>query len=237
MLQQGLTANASCRAIGSNQTQYIWNTNNSYVIYANTAAPNNSIAGLRLWNITANCGANLPMMEDYVTRVDASGNAILLGSGFLPSISLTDLILIAIISQGFYKYKFLDASICEVVPLLTTVHTKYSNELISSEVYKELFLRSGFMVVGSFPDNTIPDYLSSLVDGTIILQARKDNGGHKTIFNVSNTLHLIMASTAGNLALRIFIKNGIIANEGTKVQLQDNGTQKMFVKADQKKLV
>lgn len=58
MLQQGLTANVSCRAIGSNQTQYVWNTNNSYVIYANAAAPNNSIAGLRLWNITANCGAS-----------------------------------------------------------------------------------------------------------------------------------------------------------------------------------
>ncbi|KAG1854126.1 hypothetical protein C8R48DRAFT_776917 [Suillus tomentosus] len=349
MLQQGLTANVSCRAIGSNQTQYVWNTNNSYVIYANAAAPNNSIAGLRLWNITADCGANTLMTQDYVTRVDASGNASLLGSGFLPSVVCPGPMNLnqtytsfTILSQGFYKYKFLDASVCEVVPLLTTVHAKYSNELISSEVnsstpfrpehvellsfiagvakfqslnsqgltssaigdtlysiyssttntsindnlgnqaqvYKELeeywrgvvefsatFLRSGFMVVGSFPDNTIPEYLSSPVDGTMyistigwtrrsatyllailpltiitiltfacalysILQARKDNDGHKTIFDVSNTLHLIMASAAGSLALQNFVKDGIIANEGMKVQLQDNGTQKMFVKAD-----
>jgi len=58
MLQQGLTADVNCRAIDSSQTQYLWDTNNSYVIYANAAAPNSSITGLRLWNITANCGAS-----------------------------------------------------------------------------------------------------------------------------------------------------------------------------------
>jgi hypothetical protein len=58
MSQQGLTANVSCRAIDSSQTQYLWDTSNSYLIYANAAASNNSITGLRLWNISANCGTS-----------------------------------------------------------------------------------------------------------------------------------------------------------------------------------
>ncbi|KAG2102615.1 hypothetical protein BD769DRAFT_1676553 [Suillus cothurnatus] len=153
-----------------------------------------------------------------------------------------------ILSQGFYKYRFLDATVCEVTLLLTTVRANYSNDLISSEVnsstpfqpknveilsfiagmvkfqsinsqglmssaigdtlytiyssttntsiddnlgnqiqvYKELeeywrgvveflphidwqFLRSGFMVVGSFHDNAIPDDLISLVNGTMYI--------------------------------------------------------------------
>ncbi|KAG1808045.1 uncharacterized protein BJ212DRAFT_718215 [Suillus subaureus] len=182
--------------------------------------------------------------------VDASGNASLSGSGFLPSVvcpgpanfnqTFTSFM---IISQGFYKYRFLDASVCEVTPLLTTVRANYSNDLISSEVisftpfgpenvkllsfiagmakfqsinsqglmssaigdtlysiyssttntsiddnlgnqmqvYKELeywrgvvefsatYLRSGFMVVGSFTDNIIPDDLISPVNGTMYI--------------------------------------------------------------------
>jgi hypothetical protein len=58
MLQQGLTANVSCRALGSNETQYVWSTNNPYLIYSNAAASNYSIAGLKLWNITAKCDAS-----------------------------------------------------------------------------------------------------------------------------------------------------------------------------------
>jgi hypothetical protein len=58
MWQQGLTANVSCQAIDSSQTQYLWDTNKSYVIYTNPAASNNSITGLRLWNISANCGTS-----------------------------------------------------------------------------------------------------------------------------------------------------------------------------------
>lgn len=251
MLQQGLTANVSCRALGSNETQYVWSTNNPYLIYSNAAASNYSIAGLKLWNITAKCDANTSMMQEYVTMVDASGNASLLASGFLPSIvcpgpmnTNQTYASFTIYSQGFYKYRFLDASVCEVNPLLTTVRANYSNGLISSEaisstplqsenvellsfvagvarfqavtsqgltssaigdtlysiyssttntsiddnlgnqtqVYKELeeywrgvvefsatFLRSGFMVVGSFPDNTIPDNLSSPVNGTMYI--------------------------------------------------------------------
>jgi hypothetical protein len=58
MWQQGLTANVSCQAIDSSQTQYLWDTNNSYVIYTNPVTSNNSITGLRLWNISANCGTS-----------------------------------------------------------------------------------------------------------------------------------------------------------------------------------
>ncbi|KIK38653.1 hypothetical protein CY34DRAFT_809139 [Suillus luteus UH-Slu-Lm8-n1] len=356
MLQQGLTANVSCQAIGSSQTQYVWNTNDSQVVYANAGGSNNSINGLRLWNITANCGASTLTAQQYVTLVDASGNASLSGSGFLPSVvcpgpmglnqTYTSF---TIISQGFYKYQFLDASVCEVIPLLTTVRANYSNDLISSEVlsstpfqpenvkllsfiagvvrfqsvnsqglmssaigdtlysiyssttntsiddnlgnqtqvYKELeeywrgvvefsatFLRSGFMVVGSFPDNRIPDELSSPVDGTMyistigwtrrsatyllailpitiitiltfacalysMLQSRKEKleGGYRTTFDVSNTLHLIMASAAGSLTLEGFNTNGIIVNEGLKVKLQDNDSVKKFVVADEADLV
>ncbi|KAG2095321.1 uncharacterized protein F5147DRAFT_656967 [Suillus discolor] len=44
----------------------------------------NSITGLRLWNITANCGANMPTTQEYVTVVNASGDADQSDSGFLP---------------------------------------------------------------------------------------------------------------------------------------------------------
>jgi hypothetical protein len=353
MWQQGLTANVSCRIIDSSQTQYVWNTSDSHVVYSNAAASNQSIAGLRLWNITANCADSTPTSQEYVTMVDGNGNASLSASGFLPSLVCMGPMNVnqpypsfTIFSQGFYKYRFLDASVCEVTPLLTTVRANYSNSLISSEVisstpfqpenaqllafvagvarfqsinsqgltsnaigdtlysiyssttntsiddnlgnqtqvYKELeeywrgvvefsatFLRSGFMVVGSFPDDRIPDNLSSPVNGTMyistigwtrrstsyllailpitittiltfacalysILQARKGRGSHRTTFDVSNTLHLIMASAAGSLTLEGFNTNGIIVNEGVKVQLHesknDNGVKK-FVIADQ----
>ncbi|KAG1873199.1 hypothetical protein F4604DRAFT_778761 [Suillus subluteus] len=354
MSQQGLTANVSCRPIDSNQTQYLWDTNNSYVIYANAAASssNNSITGLRLWNIAANCGTNTLITYEYVTMVDASGNTSSSGSGFLPSVvcpGSTNMnqtyTSFAILTQGFYKYGFLQASVCEVVPLLTTVRADYSDEEISVEVisitpfqpknaallsfiasvakfqsvnsqgltsstigdslytiyssttngsiddnlndtqlYFELedywrgvvefsatFLRSGFMATGSFPNNEIPNNLSSQVTGIMfvstigwirwpknsptyllatlpltiitsltffsalysILEAWKEHHGyrghHRAHFDVSNTLHLIMACAAGSLALEDFGKGGIINNESVKVQLEENGDKKMFV--------
>ncbi|KAG2145738.1 hypothetical protein BD769DRAFT_854291 [Suillus cothurnatus] len=352
MSQQGLTANVSCRAIDSSQTQYLWNTSNSSVIYTNAAASNDSITGLRLWNITANCGANTSTSQEYVTKVDASGNANPLGSGFLPSVvcpgpmNLTQTYTsFTILSQGFYKYRFLDASVCNVIPLLTTVRANYSNDLISSEVksstpfgpenvqllsfiagmakfqsinsqglissaigdtlysiyssttntsiddnlanqtqvYKELeeywrgvvefsatFLRSGFMVVGSFPNNTVPDDLISEVNGTMYISTvgwtgqsatyllailpitittiltfacamyniSKGDSNNKATFDPSNTLHLIMASTAMNLNLEGFSKGGIITNEDVKVQLHelkadDVVERKLFMRADE----
>ncbi|KAG2105528.1 uncharacterized protein F5147DRAFT_702745 [Suillus discolor] len=251
MWQQGLTVNVSCRAIDSSQTQYLWNTNNSNVIYINPAASsNNSITGLRLWNISANCGNNTSTAYEYVTMVDANGNGNLSGNGFLPSVvcpGSTDVnqtyTSFTIFTQGFYKYESLKASVCEVVPLLTRVRADYSNEQISSEVisstpfhsenvellsfiagvakyqlinsqgltsstigdtlyfiyssattqyvnenlndtqvYLELenywrgvvefsatFLRSRFMATGSFPDNIIPNNLSSPVNGTMFI--------------------------------------------------------------------
>lgn len=354
MWQQGLTANISCRAIDSSQTQYSWNTSNSSVIYTNAAASNNSITGLRLWNVTANCGANTPTTQEYVTMVDGSGNSSPSGSGFLPSVVCPGPMNInqtytsfTILSQGFYKYRFLNPSVCEVIPLLTTVRANYSNDLISSEVksstpfrpenaqllsfvagvakfqsvnsqgllsstigdtiysiyssttntsiddnlgnqtqvYKELeeywrgviefsatFLRSGFMVVGSFSNNTIPDDLVSPVNGTMyistigwtrrsatyllailpittttiltfacalysILRARKEDSSHRTIFDPSNPLHLIMASASGGLALGDFNMQGIIDNERVKVRLDDNRVKTMLVIAEQPNLV
>ncbi|KAG2052532.1 hypothetical protein BDR06DRAFT_957546 [Suillus hirtellus] len=251
MWQQGLTANVSCRAIDSSQTQYLWNTNNSNVIYTNPAASsNNPITGLRLWTISANCSTNTSTAYEYVTIVDADGNGNSSGNGFLPSVVClgpTDTnqayTSFTIFTQGFYKYDFLQASVCEVVPLLTTVRADYSNDQISSEVisfapfqsenaelllfiagvaryqsinsqgltsstigdtlysiysstttehinnnlndtqvYLELedywrgvvefsatFLRSAFMATGSFPDNIIPNNLSSPVNGTMFI--------------------------------------------------------------------
>jgi hypothetical protein len=127
------------------------------------------------------------------------------------------------------------------------------------------------MVVGSFPDNTIPDGLISLVNGMMyistigwtrrsatyllailpitiitiltfactlysILEAWKDDSGYKTTFDVSNPLHLIMASAAGSLKLRDFNEEGIITNEGMEVQLKEsdeNGVKKKFVIVNQ----
>ncbi|KAG2355963.1 hypothetical protein BDR07DRAFT_1464288 [Suillus spraguei] len=339
MSQQGLTANVSCQAIDSSQAQYVWNTNDSSVIYANAAASNHAISGIRLWNISANCGTNTLTTQEYVTAVDASGDVGSLGSGFLPSVvcpgpldlnqTLTNF---TIISQGFYKYRFLNPSVCTVVPLLTTVRANYSHNLISSEVvsfspfrpenlellsfvagvakfhsinsqgltsstigdtlysiyssttntsiddglknqtqvYEELedywrgvvefsatFLRSGFMVVGSFPDNTIPNELLSPVNGTMYISTigwtrrsatyllailpvttviiltfacalySKGSDDHKTTFDVSDTLHLMMASVAGNLTLKDFDENRTI-DKRVKVRLDG----KKLVKSD-----
>ncbi|KAG2065350.1 hypothetical protein BDR04DRAFT_1108609 [Suillus decipiens] len=340
MLQQGLTANVSCQPIASSNTQYAWNMN-SGVVYSNATAGNDTIAGLRLWNVVGTCGTNTSMTQAFVTMVDASGN-MSQSSGFLPSVvcpgpmnlgqTYTSFV---ILIQGFYKYEFLGPSVCEVTPQLTTVRANYSNDLIASEVvssapfqsenvqllsfiagvakfqsigsqglmsstigdtlysiyssttnatigddlgnqtqvYIELedywrgvvefsatFLRSGFMAVGSFPDDTIPVDLQSPVNGTMYistigwtwrsgtyllaiipitiitiltfacvlyshLQARKENHGCKTTFDVSNTLHLMMASVAGNLGLTLkdFDQDGIIKNEGVKVQLNETG--------------
>ncbi|KAG1813447.1 hypothetical protein EV424DRAFT_1565379 [Suillus variegatus] len=124
MWQQGLTANVSCQAIDSSQMQYLWNTNNSDVIYINPAAlSNNPITGLRLWNISANCGTTY----EYVTLVDANGSGNLPGNGFLPSVvcpGSTNMnqtyTSFTIFTQGFYKYNFLKAS-SENVELLSFI--------------------------------------------------------------------------------------------------------------------
>lgn len=240
-----------------------------------------------------------------------------------------------VISQGFYKYRFLNPSVCTVVPLLTTVHANYSHGLISSkavsvspfrpenlellsfvagvakfhsinsqgltsstigdtlytiyssttntsiddgletqtQVYEELedywrgvvefsatFLRSGFMVAGSFPDNTIPDELLSPVNGTMYISTigwtrrsatyllailpvttviiltfacalySKDSSDHRITFDVSDTLHLMMASAAGNLTLEGFNEKGSV-DQSVKVRL-DGKDMKKLVKSD-----
>ncbi|KAG2071612.1 hypothetical protein BDR04DRAFT_1117606 [Suillus decipiens] len=369
MLQQGLTANVSCQAIDSSQTQYVWNTNDSSVIYANAAASNHSITGLRLWNISANCGTRSKYLFDEAVVTNSSlrvshwqvqykyrnprgltrvlviirctckfvrgcpePNPIprcltfrLLARQTYSSTKMMEIHLrwpFTVISQGFYKYRFLNPSVCTVVPLLTTVHANYSHGLISSkvvsvspfrpenlellsfvagvakfhsinsqgltsstigdtlytiyssttntsiddgletqtQVYEELFLRSGFMVAGSFPDNTIPDELLSPVNGTMYISTigwtrrsatyllailpvttviiltfacalySKDSSDHRITFDVSDTLHLMMASAAGNLTLEGFNEKGSV-DQSVKVRL-DGKDMKKLVKSD-----
>ncbi|KAG2354564.1 hypothetical protein BDR07DRAFT_1382140 [Suillus spraguei] len=350
MLQQGLTANVSCWPI-SNNTQYALNMN-STIVYSNAAADNDSIAGLDLWSIVGNCGANTSVKQEYVTMLNASGD-MASSSGFLPSVvcpgptamtqTSTNLsqtyTSFMILSQGFNKYRFLNASVCEVTPWFTTVRANYSNDLISSEyisptpfgpenilllsfiagvakfqsissqglmsstigdtlysiyssttttsiddnlgnqtqVYNELeeywrgvvefsatFLRSGFMAEGSYSSG-IPANLQSTVNGTVYISTigwtsswrsatyllaiipstiitiltfacalySIFKNSHRTTFDASNTLHVIMASATGDLDLRGFSHEGIVANEGVEVRLvesKDNGEMKKFVK-------
>lgn len=67
MWQQGLTADVICGPINSSQTQYVWDTSNSSVIYTTSDTSATSITGLRLWNISANCG-----ISKLVSRVMVS---------------------------------------------------------------------------------------------------------------------------------------------------------------------
>ncbi|KAG2747657.1 hypothetical protein P692DRAFT_20875478 [Suillus brevipes Sb2] len=108
MWQQGLTADVVCRLINSSQPHSI-----TFFAY----------------------GISVQTVE-YVTMVDASGNGSSSGSGFLPSIicpgpnqTYTSILKFTL---GFDKYNFLNASVCEVIPKLTTVNVNYSNNLISS---------------------------------------------------------------------------------------------------------
>jgi hypothetical protein len=122
------------------------------------------------------------------------------------------------------------------------------------------------MAVGSFPNNDIPNNLSSKVNGTMfistigwtrwakgsptyllatvpltiitiltftcalysILEAWKERHGyvghHRTTFDVSNILHLIMACAAGagKLVLADFDRNGIKENEVAMVRLVES---------------
>ncbi|KAG2052531.1 hypothetical protein BDR06DRAFT_887538 [Suillus hirtellus] len=189
MLQQGVTANVSCQAIDSSQTPYIWNTNNSHVIYTNPAVPNNnSITGLRLWNISANCSTSKFGSYEYLTIVDANGNASLSGNGFLPSVVCLGSMdtnqtytSFTIFTQGFYKYDFLQASVCEVVPLLTRVRADYSNDQISSEV------------ISFAPFQSENAELLSFIAGVARYQSINSQG--LTSSTIGDTLYSIYSST------------------------------------------
>jgi hypothetical protein len=95
--------------------------------------------------------------------------------------SLTDSVLIAILSQGFYKYRFLEASVCEVVPLLTTVRAKYNGNLISSEVISSRPFQ---------PENT---QLLSFVAGVARFQSTNSQGLVSSA--IGDTLYSIYSST------------------------------------------
>lgn len=45
---------------------------------------------------------------------------------------LTESVFLVIFTRGFDKYNFLNASVCEVIPKLTTANVNYSDNLISS---------------------------------------------------------------------------------------------------------
>jgi hypothetical protein len=145
-------------------------------------------------------------MYQYVTMVDANGNMSSSGSGFLPSIvcqgpmnmnqtytnfseplryarleALTESVPVAIFTQGFYKYEFLKASVCEVVPLLTTVRADYSNEQISSEVTSSTPFR---------PENA---ELLSFIASVARFQSINSQG--LTSSTIGDTLYSIYSST------------------------------------------
>jgi len=138
--------------------------------------------------------------------VDASGNTSSSGSGFLPSIvcqgpmnmnqtytnfgkplryarleSLTESVPVAILTQGFYKYGFLKASVCQVVPLLTTVRADYSDEEISSEVTSSAPFQ---------PENI---ELLSFIAGVAKFQSINSQG--LTSSTIGDTLYSIYSST------------------------------------------
>jgi hypothetical protein len=94
---------------------------------------------------------------------------------------LTDSVPIAILSQGFYKYKFLEASVCEVIPLLTTVRANYSNSLISSEV------------ISSTPFQPENAPLLSFVAGVARFQSINSQGLMSSA--IGDTLYSIYSST------------------------------------------
>jgi len=58
-------------------------------------------------------------------------------------------------------------------------------------------------------------------------------GHRRAHFDVSNTLHLIMACAAGTLALKDFSRKGILNNESVKVQLNEDGDKKKFMTVGQ----
>ncbi|KAG2065363.1 hypothetical protein BDR04DRAFT_1108618 [Suillus decipiens] len=195
MLQQGLTANVSCKPIDPSETQYVWVANNSEVVYANAAAANTSLAGLRLWNITASCGANTSTTQQYVTMVDASGNPIQ-SSGFLPSVvcpgpmnmsqtspnTSQNPTSFTILSQGFYKYEFLGASMCEVIPQLTNVSVNYDDDLI---YFSEVISSTPFR-----PENVL---LLSFIAGVTKFQSISSQGLMSS--TIGDTLYSIYSST------------------------------------------
>ncbi|KAG2062629.1 hypothetical protein BDR04DRAFT_49481, partial [Suillus decipiens] len=186
MLQQGLTANVSCQLIDSSDTQYIWNPN-STLVYSNATAGNDTIAGLRLWNVVGTCGANTSVTQAFVTMADASGN-MNQSSGFLPSVVCpgpTNLgqtyTSFTILLQGFNKYQFLNASVCEVTPLLTTVRTNYSNDLMCSEI------------TSSTPFKSENVQLLSFIAGVAKFQSISSQGLMSS--TIGDTLYSIYSST------------------------------------------
>ncbi|KAG1738295.1 hypothetical protein EDD22DRAFT_852087 [Suillus occidentalis] len=104
-----------------------------------------------------------PVTQEYVTMVDASGNGSSSGSGFLPSVICPGPMTInqtytsfLIFTQGFDKYNFLNASVCEVIqklPSFIAGVAKYqannSQGLVSSTIGDTLYSTYTSMTNGS----------------------------------------------------------------------------------------
>ena len=104
-------------------------------------------------------------------------------------------------------------------------------------------------VIGTMYVSTIgwmkrsPTYLLAILPITIIAiltlacavysieQAWKEwrKGSQRTTFDVSNTLHLIMASAAGSLRLNGFNDEGISHNEDVRIQLDEQEQEQEVV--------
>jgi hypothetical protein len=87
-----------------------------------------------------------------------------------------------ILSQGFYKYRFLDPTVCEVTPLLTTVRANYSNDLISSEV------------ISSTPFQPENVEILSFITGMVKFQSINSQGLMSSA--IGDTLYTIYSSTS-----------------------------------------
>ncbi|KAH7926474.1 hypothetical protein BV22DRAFT_353132 [Leucogyrophana mollusca] len=142
MLQQGLTASVSC--FQRNLTE----PNPFYLYYSNTAYPvrstqqayeNTTMFYVRHYNMSVQCSADYMYYLSYMVWADANDNIDIYGSGFIPSLvcpgtkydgPAEGTFLIA--TQGWFKYGFLPATVCEVTPIITNVWVDYDGGIINA---------------------------------------------------------------------------------------------------------
>ncbi|KAG2030595.1 hypothetical protein BDR03DRAFT_974395 [Suillus americanus] len=127
--QQGVTANVSCQPIDRSQ--------NTFTVYNQTPTQGPSITFLT-WDAVANCSGNLNSLP-YFTAGNASGQTDNASVGLLPivvcpnpnSTAFNPYKFDVFVSGSAYKYSFLQTTVCEVVPYLTTVNVTYNGGVVS----------------------------------------------------------------------------------------------------------
>ncbi|KAG2031825.1 hypothetical protein BDR03DRAFT_971722 [Suillus americanus] len=125
--QQGLTADVSCQPIDRSQ--------NSFNV---TTTPTQGPLVTFLTHVAvANCSGNLNA-QPYFTVTNVSGQDAIAIEGFIPTVvcpdpnSMTsDLYKFDVFMSGVGDYNFLQTTVCEVVPYLTTVNVTYNGGIIS----------------------------------------------------------------------------------------------------------